>query len=74
MDKLNFRSVVPIVVYEAEPSSIIAYALNSHDYKLALHERLRNLKTCESMPSPINRRMLQENKENVIEISRSGEI
>lgn len=30
---LPMGAMMPIVVYEKEPSSIIAYALNSFDYK-----------------------------------------
>ncbi|XP_024081526.1 1-phosphatidylinositol 3-phosphate 5-kinase isoform X2 [Cimex lectularius] len=44
---------VPLVVYEKEHSSIIAYALNSHSYKQAL-EKLRNSE--QSMSSPSNKR------------------
>ncbi|OXU27408.1 hypothetical protein TSAR_004798 [Trichomalopsis sarcophagae] len=70
---LPLGSVVPIVVYESEPSSIIAYALDSHDYKHALQEQLRGTKGPELNPSPLYRRKLPENKENVSEINQSGE-
>lgn len=49
---------VPVVVYEHEPSSIIAYALSCHDYKLGLEE-LRSKKLCaadQSSPSPSTKR------------------
>ncbi|KAG8034945.1 hypothetical protein G9C98_008021, partial [Cotesia typhae] len=44
---LPLGSVVPVVVYESEPSSIIAYALDSHDYKHALQEIIRTTKVGE---------------------------
>ncbi|XP_011497004.1 PREDICTED: 1-phosphatidylinositol 3-phosphate 5-kinase [Ceratosolen solmsi marchali] len=62
---LPLGSVVPIVVNEAEPSSIIAYALDSHDYKHVLQEQLRSIKGSEFISSPLNRRKLQENRENI---------
>lgn len=68
-----YRSVVPIVVYESEPSSIIAFALDSHDYKHSLQEQLRVLKGPELNPSPLYRRKLLENKENTSELNQSNE-
>ncbi|XP_033208545.1 putative 1-phosphatidylinositol 3-phosphate 5-kinase [Belonocnema kinseyi] len=70
---LPLGSVVPIVVYESEPSSIIAYALDSHDYKHALQEQLRTTKGPELNPSPMNKRKFPENKDNFLEVSQSGE-
>ncbi|XP_017877426.1 1-phosphatidylinositol 3-phosphate 5-kinase isoform X2 [Ceratina calcarata] len=70
---LPLGSVVPIVVYESEPSSIIAYALDSHDYKHALHELLRTTKGPDLNPSPLIKRKFPENKENFSDIMQSGE-
>ncbi|XP_076246604.1 1-phosphatidylinositol 3-phosphate 5-kinase fab1 [Calliopsis andreniformis] len=70
---LPLGSVVPIVVYESEPSSIIAYALDSLDYKHALHELMRTTKGPDVHPSPLIKRKFPENKENVPEIMQSGE-
>lgn len=42
-----------MVVYENEPSSIIAYALNSSDYKKSLEEFVgKKVNNRESTPSP----------------------
>ncbi|XP_023248602.1 1-phosphatidylinositol 3-phosphate 5-kinase [Copidosoma floridanum] len=71
---LPLGSVVPIVVYEREPSSIIAYALDSHDYKHALQEQLRTMKGPEMNPSPLNRRKLQDTKENNTEANQPVEL
>ncbi|KYM87614.1 1-phosphatidylinositol-3-phosphate 5-kinase [Atta colombica] len=57
---LPLGSVVPIVVYESELSSIIAYALDSHDYKHTLQELLRSTKGSESNPSPLSKRKFPE--------------
>ncbi|KOX68078.1 Putative 1-phosphatidylinositol 3-phosphate 5-kinase [Melipona quadrifasciata] len=70
---LPLGSVVPIVVYESEPSSIIAYALDSHDYKHTLHELMRSTKGPDLNPSPLNKRKFPENKENVPDMTQSGE-
>ncbi|XP_011310721.1 putative 1-phosphatidylinositol 3-phosphate 5-kinase [Fopius arisanus] len=69
---LPLGSVVPIVVNESEPSSIIAYALDSHDYKHAFQEILQVVKN-ELSSSPLNKRKFVENKENVVETTQSGE-
>lgn len=68
-----YRSVVPIVVYESEPSSIIAYALDSHDYKHALNELMRSTKGPELNPSPLYKRKFPEIKENLPDIIQSGD-
>ncbi|KAK9307472.1 hypothetical protein QLX08_002112 [Tetragonisca angustula] len=70
---LPLGSIVPIVVYESEPSSIIAYALDSHDYKHTLHELMRSTKGPDLNPSPLNKRKFPENKENVPDLTQSGE-
>ncbi|XP_076663610.1 1-phosphatidylinositol 3-phosphate 5-kinase fab1 isoform X2 [Andrena cerasifolii] len=70
---LPLGSVVPIVVYESEPSSIIAYALDSHDYKHALHELMRSTKGPDLHPSPLIKRKFPENKENVPDLMQSGD-
>ncbi|KOC63940.1 Putative 1-phosphatidylinositol 3-phosphate 5-kinase [Habropoda laboriosa] len=70
---LPVGSIVRIVVYESEPSSIIAYALDSHDYKHALHELMRTTKGSDLNPSPLNKRKFPENKENIPDIIQSGE-
>ena len=64
---------MPIVVYETEPSSIIAYALDSHEYKHALLEPFRNTRGLDANPSPLNKRKLQENKESTSEPIQSAE-
>ncbi|EFA00380.1 1-phosphatidylinositol 3-phosphate 5-kinase [Tribolium castaneum] len=46
---------VPIIVYESEPSSIIAYALNSYDYKKSFEDLTKKSNT-EQTPSPIVKR------------------
>ncbi|XP_008558177.1 1-phosphatidylinositol 3-phosphate 5-kinase isoform X2 [Microplitis demolitor] len=64
---LPLGSVVPIVVYESEPSSIIAYALDSHDYKHALQEIIRTTKIpTDQTQSPLIKRKL-DSKDNSIE-------
>ncbi|XP_015119945.1 1-phosphatidylinositol 3-phosphate 5-kinase [Diachasma alloeum] len=68
---LPLGSVVPIVVYESEPSSIIAYALDSHDYKHAFQE-IPQVKSDQSS-SPLNKRKFVESKEAVLEATQSGE-
>ncbi|XP_003403346.2 1-phosphatidylinositol 3-phosphate 5-kinase [Bombus terrestris] len=70
---LPLGSVVPIVVYESEPSSIIAYALDSHDYKHVLQELMRTTKGPDLNPSPLNKRKFPENKENLPDVIQSGE-
>ncbi|XP_076640045.1 1-phosphatidylinositol 3-phosphate 5-kinase fab1 [Colletes latitarsis] len=70
---LPFGSVVPIVVYESEPSSIIAHALDSYDYKHALHELMRTTKGPDLNPSPLNKRKFPENKESLSDLTQSGE-
>ncbi|CAL7943576.1 unnamed protein product [Xylocopa violacea] len=70
---LPLGSVVPIVVYESEPSSIIAFALDSHDYKHALHELMRTTKGPDLNPSPLIKRKFPENKENLSDLAQSGE-
>ncbi|XP_058804589.1 1-phosphatidylinositol 3-phosphate 5-kinase isoform X2 [Phymastichus coffea] len=70
---LPLGSTVPIVVYESEPSSIIAYALDSIEYKHAVQSQIRDLKPPELAPSPLNKRKLQDNKENVSDVTQSGE-
>lgn len=67
------RSVVPIVVHESEPSSIIAYALDSLDYKHALQELLRTVKPAESGSSPLAKRKMPETKDNPQDTLQSGE-
>lgn len=67
-------SVVPIVVYESELSSIIAYALDSHDYKHALQELLRTTKGSECNPSPQpSRRKLPEGRDSSLDLLQSNE-
>lgn len=71
----HYSSVVPIVVYESEPSSIIAYALDSHDYKHALQELLRTTKGPELInPSPqLARRKFPECRDSSIDLMQSSE-
>ncbi|KAK4877008.1 hypothetical protein RN001_009514 [Aquatica leii] len=55
---------VPIVVYETEPSSIVAYALNSYDYKRSLDEIAgRKPQSAEQSPSPVHKRKSQSDKD-----------
>lgn len=71
---LPLGSVVPIVVYESELSSIIAYALDSHDYKHALQELLRTVKGPELNPSPLSKRKFPEGREgSSLDLAQLGE-
>ncbi|KAG5306952.1 FYV1 kinase, partial [Acromyrmex insinuator] len=70
---LPLGSVVPIVVYESELSSIIAYALDSHDYKHTLQELLRSTKGPESNPSPLSKRKFPEGKDSSLDLAQSNE-
>lgn len=58
---------VPIVVYENEPGSIIAYALDSHEYKKSIDELMVVVKkvssSVEQSPSPVHKRKLLANAE-----------
>ncbi|RZB49897.1 1-phosphatidylinositol 3-phosphate 5-kinase [Asbolus verrucosus] len=54
---------VPIVVYESEPSSIIAYALNSYDYKKSFEELIMKKINAEQTPSPVVKRKSQNDKD-----------
>lgn len=66
--------MVPIVVYESELSSIIAYALDSHDYKHALQELLRTVKGPELNPSPLSKRKFPEGREgSSLDLAQLGE-
>ncbi|CAG5098005.1 Similar to fab1: Putative 1-phosphatidylinositol 3-phosphate 5-kinase (Drosophila melanogaster) [Cotesia congregata] len=69
---LPLGSVVPVVVYESEPSSIIAYALDSHDYKHALQEIIRTTKVGDQSSSPLIKRKL-DSKDNSIESGQSAQ-
>ncbi|XP_020286766.1 1-phosphatidylinositol 3-phosphate 5-kinase isoform X2 [Pseudomyrmex gracilis] len=70
---LPLGSVVPIVVYESEPSSIIAYALDSHDYKHALQELSRATKGQDFNSSPLSKRKFSEGKDNTLDLAQSGD-
>lgn len=61
------------MVYESEPSSIIAYALDSHDYKHALQESLRSTKGPDFNPSPLSKRKFPEGKDSSLDLVQSGE-
>uniref|UniRef100_A0A1Y1N0Y2 1-phosphatidylinositol-3-phosphate 5-kinase n=1 Tax=Photinus pyralis TaxID=7054 RepID=A0A1Y1N0Y2_PHOPY len=55
---------IPIVVYENEPSSIVAYALNSFDYKRSLDEMMgKKPQSAEQSPSPVHKRKSQSDKD-----------
>ncbi|XP_066249810.1 1-phosphatidylinositol 3-phosphate 5-kinase isoform X1 [Euwallacea similis] len=56
----------PLPVFETELSSIIAYALNSHEYKDSLAKKTQNL---DQTPSPLTRR---KNNAERIEDEKSG--
>lgn len=61
---------VPIVVYEGEPSSIVAYALNSYDYKKSIDEITgKKAQSVEPSPSPVHKRKSQSDRER----TESGE-
>lgn len=63
------------MVYESEPSSIIAYALDTHDYKHALQELIRGNKPTDATQSPsIKRKILDSTKESQSELQSSGEL
>lgn len=64
---------MPIVVYESEPSSIIAYALDYYEYKHALQEQLRSIKGLDLNSSPLNKRKFPEFKDNFSDVNHSGE-
>ncbi|XP_012274493.1 1-phosphatidylinositol 3-phosphate 5-kinase isoform X2 [Orussus abietinus] len=67
---LPLGSVVPIAVYETEPSSIIAYALDSHDYKHALQELPRSV----ANSSPLYKRKFPDSgKEALSEATQPSE-
>lgn len=56
--------LAPMVVYETEPSSIIAYALNSQDYRHSLEEVIdKKSQSLEQSPSPVHRRRGNSDKE-----------
>ncbi|XP_066582542.1 1-phosphatidylinositol 3-phosphate 5-kinase isoform X2 [Prorops nasuta] len=71
---LPIGSVVQLVVYESEPSSIIAYAMDSHDYKHALQELLRSSKGSELNHSPLNKRKLADTKDSIPETIPPNEV
>ncbi|XP_022917370.2 1-phosphatidylinositol 3-phosphate 5-kinase [Onthophagus taurus] len=57
----------PIIVYENEPSSIIAYALNTFDYKRILEEfATKKIHQNEPSPSPSHKRLLSNDKDKRI--------
>lgn len=60
-------------MYESEPSSIIAYALDSHDYKHALQESLRTTKGPDFNPSPLSKRKFPEGRDSSLDLMQSGE-
>lgn len=58
-------SSIPIVVYETEPSSIVAYALNSNDYKKAFEELVcKRPRSVDHSPSPVSKRKSQSDMKN----------
>lgn len=61
------------MVYESELSSIIAYALDSHDYKHALQELLRASKGSDFNPSPLSKRKFPEGRDSSLDLAQSGE-
>ncbi|XP_017776695.1 PREDICTED: 1-phosphatidylinositol 3-phosphate 5-kinase [Nicrophorus vespilloides] len=61
----------PIVVYENEPSSIVAYALNSFEYKKVFEELSgKKPQSAEQTPSPVHKRKNQSDRS---ERGESGE-
>lgn len=55
---------VPILVYENEPGSIIAYALSTPDYKKSMDEMLiKKISSVEQSPSPVHKRKLLSSAE-----------
>ncbi|KAF5269883.1 hypothetical protein FQR65_LT05681 [Abscondita terminalis] len=66
---------IPIVVYETEFSSIVAYALNSYDYKRALDELFgKKPQSAEQSPSPVHKRKSQSDKDQNENDSSSSRI
>lgn len=68
---------LPIIVYENEPSSIIAYALNSFDYKRLFDDiQGRKLQSNDQTPSPVIKRKSQNDKEKIdsIEVSEKSSL
>lgn len=63
---------VPIVIYESEPSSIIAYALATHSYRQALQEILQKTPNV-ACSSPLNKRKNSEYTDSKIDHS-SGSV
>lgn len=57
---------MPLSVYENEVSSIVAYALNSYDYKRLYDEIIGKKSICsEQTPSPVHKRKIaSENRES----------
>lgn len=73
---LPVGSQASIVVYESEPSSIIAYALNSQEYKNLLDESIdKKSQSVEQSPSPVHRRRggSEKDKSDNSEFVSSGE-
>ncbi|KAJ3663453.1 hypothetical protein Zmor_007712 [Zophobas morio] len=63
---------VPIVVYESEPSSIIAYSLNSCDYKKSFDELTARKPSAEQTPSPVVKRRSHSQDKNDSDDKTSG--
>lgn len=57
--------LMPIIVYEREPSSIIAYVLSSHDYKIAF-EQLRTKAADQTPSSPLSK------KKSLLDVSKDS--
>lgn len=54
----------PVIVYETEPSTIVAYALNTYDYKRNMDEMTgKKLSSAEQTPSPVHKRRSQSEKD-----------
>lgn len=64
----------PLIVYETEPISIVAYALNSFDYKKSFEEYLgKQPQNSETPPSPVCKKKGQgDRSENVESLEKSA--
>lgn len=65
---ISTESSIPIVVYENEPTSIVAFTLNSAEYKRSLEEMaMKRGQSSEQSPSPIARRKSNNDKDKIDE-------
>lgn len=65
---------VPVVVHETGISSIVAYALDTLDYKHALQDELKVVKNVDINVSPQVKRRMLDTKENQADTPQTGEL